>query len=58
MFDDLGRTNNVCVRIDNSDYLFGQPDLVFPKPGAAASADQAGWPGGSARDAARRWART
>ena len=34
MYDDRGRTNNICIRIDNRDYLFGQPDILFPKPGA------------------------
>ncbi len=33
MFEPLGRTNNVCVRIDNSDYLFGHDDVYAPHPG-------------------------
>jgi hypothetical protein len=36
MFDPLGRTNNVCVRIDGIDYLFGQNEVGFPTPGAPA----------------------
>ena len=55
MFDDLGRTNNTCVRIDSRDYLFGQHDLVFPQPGASRPI-KSGWPDGST--CARPWART
>jgi hypothetical protein len=33
MYEPLGRTNNVCVRIDGSDYLFGHDDAYAPHPG-------------------------
>jgi hypothetical protein len=29
MYDPLGRTNNVCVRVDDRDYLFGNPGIVY-----------------------------
>jgi hypothetical protein len=35
-FDEKGRTNNVCVRIDGLDYLFGMNDIVFDRPDEAA----------------------
>jgi hypothetical protein len=33
MFEPLGRTNNVCVRTDDCDYLFGHDDAIAPRPG-------------------------
>jgi hypothetical protein len=33
MFESLGRTNNACVRIDGSDYLFGHDDAIAQNPG-------------------------
>jgi hypothetical protein len=33
MYDRIGRTNNTCIRIDGSDYLFGQSEVVFPAGG-------------------------
>ncbi len=37
MYNEFGRTNNVCIRIDEQDFLFGQRNLVFPNGGANAA---------------------
>src|SRR5262249_44317444 len=32
MWDERGRSNNVCVRVDDRDFLFGHENIVFPAP--------------------------
>jgi hypothetical protein len=33
MYERLGRTNNTCIRIDGSDYLFGHDNVIAPHAG-------------------------
>jgi hypothetical protein len=37
MFDRLGRTNNVCIRVDGQDFLFGHRGLIFSRGGTNAA---------------------
>jgi hypothetical protein len=36
MFERLGRTNNVCIRVDGADFLFGHRGAIFLRGGTTA----------------------
>jgi hypothetical protein len=37
MFDEYGRTNNTCVRVDGREYLFGVNDVLFARDARGAA---------------------
>jgi hypothetical protein len=43
-FDEWGRTNNTCLRVDGSDFLFGQPPGVWLEMKGALKGERAGRP--------------